>query len=180
MIGARPTSRSARGGSLLALPAGSRWARIAPRPRADDSSAPTYERDIKPLFAKRCTVCHRASKRDDPDISGGLALDSFEAVLAGTTREKVIVPGRRPRASWCAGWPTRTRIGGCRSRTSRCRSRSKSWCGAGSTREHRGECPSSGRGGTERRALSPGRIGCGRVRSLDVVLPTDVKLAPGP
>ena len=51
-------------------------------------------RDIKPLFVKNCTVCHRASKRDDPDISGGLALDTYEAVLAGTKREKVIVPGR--------------------------------------------------------------------------------------
>jgi hypothetical protein len=62
--------------------------------RGDDLSAPTYERDIKPIVARRCTVCHRASKRDDPDISGGLALDSYEAILAGTTREKVVVPGR--------------------------------------------------------------------------------------
>jgi WD40 repeat protein len=62
--------------------------------RAGDSPAPTYEHDIKPLLAKRCTVCHRASKRDNPDISGGLALDSYDAVLAGTKREKVVVPGR--------------------------------------------------------------------------------------
>ena len=62
--------------------------------RADDRATPTFERDIKPLFVKNCTVCHRASKRDDLDISGGLALDSYEAVLAGTRREKVIVPGR--------------------------------------------------------------------------------------
>ena len=60
----------------------------------DDSPAPTYERDIKPIFAKRCTVCHSARKRDDPEISGGLVLDSFEGVLAGTARHKVIVPGR--------------------------------------------------------------------------------------
>ena len=61
---------------------------------ADDRTAPTYERDIKPLFVKNCTVCHRAAKRDDLDISGGLALDSYEAVLSGTTRKKVVVPGR--------------------------------------------------------------------------------------
>jgi hypothetical protein len=62
--------------------------------RGEDSSAPTYERDIKPLFARRCTVCHKASKRADLDVSGGLALDSLEAILAGTAREKVVVPGR--------------------------------------------------------------------------------------
>jgi hypothetical protein len=62
--------------------------------RGDESPAPTFERDIKPLFARHCTVCHRASKRDNPDISGGLALDSFEAVMAGTARAKVVVPGR--------------------------------------------------------------------------------------
>jgi hypothetical protein len=61
--------------------------------RADDLLSPTYERDIKPLFAKRCTVCHRAAKRGDLEISGGLALDSYEGILAGTTREKVVVPG---------------------------------------------------------------------------------------
>ncbi|SIN86873.1 WD domain-containing protein, G-beta repeat-containing protein [Singulisphaera sp. GP187] len=55
---------------------------------------PTYERDIKPLFAKRCTVCHNTKKLNNIDISGGLALDSFDAVLAGTKDQKVIVPGR--------------------------------------------------------------------------------------
>jgi len=67
---------------------------LAPSVPGDDSAAPTYERDIKPLFARRCTVCHKASKRDQPDISGGLALDSFEGILAGAPREKVVVPGR--------------------------------------------------------------------------------------
>jgi hypothetical protein len=60
----------------------------------DDKGAPSYERDVKPLFAKRCSVCHRASKRDNPDISGGLALDTYEGVLEGTSRRKVIVRGR--------------------------------------------------------------------------------------
>jgi hypothetical protein len=39
-------------------------------------------------------VCHNARKRDNPDISGGLALDTFEGVLAGTPQHKVLVPGR--------------------------------------------------------------------------------------
>ncbi len=62
--------------------------------RADDSAAPTYEKDIKPIFVKRCTVCHRASKRGSLDISGGLALDSLIGVLAGSPRDKVIAPGK--------------------------------------------------------------------------------------
>ncbi len=60
--------------------------------RADEVSAPTYERDIKPILAKRCTVCHSSSKQDDLDLSGGLALDSIEGVLAGTRRRKVVMP----------------------------------------------------------------------------------------
>jgi hypothetical protein len=59
--------------------------------RADD--APTYEREIRPLFAKRCTVCHNARKLDNPDISGGLALDAYEAVLRGTKEQKVVTLG---------------------------------------------------------------------------------------
>jgi Planctomycete cytochrome C/WD domain, G-beta repeat len=55
---------------------------------------PTFERDIKPLFAKRCAVCHNQKKLGDPDVSGGLALDTFEVTLAGTPRHKVIVPGK--------------------------------------------------------------------------------------
>ena len=60
--------------------------------RGEDS--PTYEREVKPLLAKRCTVCHNAAKVDQADISGGLALDSFEAVLKGTAEHPVIVAGK--------------------------------------------------------------------------------------
>lgn len=53
---------------------------------------PTYERDIKPLLAKRCVVCHNGKKLDKPEISGGLALDSLEAILQGTKDHKVVQP----------------------------------------------------------------------------------------
>ena len=59
---------------------------------ADD--APTYERSVRPLLAKRCTGCHAARKVDKPDVSGGLALDSFDATLKGTSKHKVVVPGK--------------------------------------------------------------------------------------
>ncbi|MDR3634458.1 MAG: hypothetical protein P4L84_11685 [Isosphaeraceae bacterium] len=55
---------------------------------------PTYERDIKPLFAQRCTVCHSAKKVDNAEISGGLALDSYDATVGGTKAHKVITPGK--------------------------------------------------------------------------------------
>jgi hypothetical protein len=38
-------------------------------------------------------MCHNAKKRHDADLSGGLALDSWEGVLAGTPSRKVLVPG---------------------------------------------------------------------------------------
>src|SRR4051812_27798654 len=60
--------------------------------RADEP--PTYERDVKPLLSRRCTVCHNAKKLGDPDISAGLALDTFEAALAGTQNHKVVVAGK--------------------------------------------------------------------------------------
>ena len=75
----------------------------------------------------RPSATTRTSRADSPSIRS-------RAILAGTTREKVVVAGAigRERAA-CGGWLTRTRIDGCRCRTSRCRSSSRSWCGAGST-----------------------------------------------
>lgn len=55
---------------------------------------PTFERDVRPLLKKRCVVCHNARKRGDLDVSGGLALDSFEAVLKGTDEHPVVQPGK--------------------------------------------------------------------------------------
>ncbi|MGO9463598.1 MAG: c-type cytochrome domain-containing protein [Isosphaeraceae bacterium] len=75
--------------ALLSVPA---WS--LPSVRGDEASTPTYERDIKPILAKRCTVCHSSSKKDDLDLSGGLALDTIEGALAGTKRHKVVVPRR--------------------------------------------------------------------------------------
>jgi len=55
---------------------------------------PSFERDVKPLLVKRCTVCHNARKIDDPDISAGLALDSYEAAMRGVNGRAVVVPGK--------------------------------------------------------------------------------------
>jgi WD domain, G-beta repeat/Planctomycete cytochrome C len=60
---------------------------------AGGDEPPTYERDIRPLFAKRCTVCHSKKNLEKTDVSAGLALDSFEAAVAGTSEHKVVAAG---------------------------------------------------------------------------------------
>ena len=55
---------------------------------------PSFERDVRPILARNCTICHNAKKVDDPDVSGGLALDSFDAALRGTKKHRVIEKGK--------------------------------------------------------------------------------------
>jgi hypothetical protein len=47
---------------------------------------PTYWDDIRPLFRKHCTVCHSARNLKNTEVSGGLALDSPEAIKKGSSR----------------------------------------------------------------------------------------------
>src|SRR5436189_5716176 len=51
-----------------------------PVAKADD---PTYWQDIRPILRKNCTVCHNVKNLKEYDVSGGLALDSYEGVLKG-------------------------------------------------------------------------------------------------
>lgn len=57
------------------------------------AAEPTYWQDIRPVFRKHCTVCHNQKHLADVDVSGGLALDSFEATLKGSKRS-VLKPGK--------------------------------------------------------------------------------------
>jgi WD40 repeat protein len=54
---------------------------------------PTYWQDVRPVFRKYCTVCHSARTVKELDVSGGLALDTYEAVRKGS-RRPVIQPGK--------------------------------------------------------------------------------------
>jgi hypothetical protein len=56
------------------------------------ASDPTYWQDIRPLLRRKCTVCHNTRRLDEEDVSGGLALDSYAAVLKGG-KERVLRPG---------------------------------------------------------------------------------------
>ena len=55
------------------------------------AAEPTYWQDVRPVLRKHCTVCHKASKVADRDVSGGLALDSPEAIRRG---DGVVVAGK--------------------------------------------------------------------------------------
>jgi WD40 repeat protein len=143
--------------------------------RADDSSAPTYEKDIKLLFAKRCTVCHRASKRSMLDLSGGLALDSLEGILAGSARDKVIVPGKARDSELVRRLadPDEDRRMPLQDKPLSPEQLEvvRRWIDSGSPR---GTSPAPM---DKAAAASPRKVRW--VRSLDVLLPCDVKLAPG-
>jgi roadblock/LC7 domain-containing protein len=47
------------------------------------AAEPTYWQDVRPVLRKNCTACHNARHKGDRDVSGGLALDSYAAVLKG-------------------------------------------------------------------------------------------------
>jgi hypothetical protein len=50
---------------------------------------PTYWQDIRPILRKNCTVCHSTKNLKEPDVSGGLALDSYAAIRKGTKQPVV-------------------------------------------------------------------------------------------
>ena len=42
------------------------------------AAEPTYWQDVRPILRKNCTACHNTRNLKEQDVSGGLALDSFE------------------------------------------------------------------------------------------------------
>jgi WD40 repeat protein len=54
---------------------------------------PTYWQDVRPLLRKQCLACHSKRSQAEIEVSGGLALDSYEAALRGS-KHPVIVPGK--------------------------------------------------------------------------------------
>ena len=56
---------------------------------AHAADAPSYAKDIAPLFANRCAGCHGASVH-----MGGLTIDSYAGVMKGSAHGAVIVPGK--------------------------------------------------------------------------------------
>src|SRR5262249_1915035 len=57
------------------------------------SAEPTYWQDVRPIFRKHCTVCHSAKNLKELDVSGGLALDSYDAARKGS-KHAIFEPGK--------------------------------------------------------------------------------------
>ncbi len=59
------------------------------------AAEPTYWGQIRPIFRKHCTVCHNERRRDDVDISAGIALDSPANIRTARRGQRpVVVPGK--------------------------------------------------------------------------------------
>jgi hypothetical protein len=57
------------------------------------AAGPTYWQDVRPVLRKHCTGCHNGRNLSDQEVSGGLALDSYEAAVTRAKRP-VVRPGR--------------------------------------------------------------------------------------
>jgi len=66
---------------------------FVPLSAAAQTSDPTYWQDIRPIFRKHCTACHSAKHVRAVDVSGGLALDTYEATKKGS-KQSVISSGQ--------------------------------------------------------------------------------------
>jgi WD40 repeat protein len=59
----------------------------------ESSGELTYWQDIRPIFRKHCTACHSTRNLKEVDVSGGLALDTFDATKKGS-KHPVLTPGK--------------------------------------------------------------------------------------
>src|SRR5436853_2598671 len=53
------------------------------------AAAPTFDRDVKPIFERRCSSCHGEEKQ-----RGGLNLATLADVMKGGEDGAVVVPGK--------------------------------------------------------------------------------------
>jgi WD40 repeat protein len=53
----------------------------------------TYWQDIRPIFRKHCTACHATKHIRKIEVSGGLALDTYDAAMKGA-KAPVVTPGK--------------------------------------------------------------------------------------
>ena len=178
------TSCSSRQGGRLALAsccAGApSWRLWAARTR-EDMSRRTYERDIKPLFAKRCTVCHRGVEAQTiPTSRAGWRSIRSRRVLAGTNAQQ----GRRRRASRPRASLLRRLADADDDRRMPLEDKPLSepqqelvrrWIDAGAPRGVPVAAAASGHAEQRRATAAP----CAASARSTSSLPTDVKLAPG-
>jgi WD40 repeat protein len=72
---------------LKTLTLGFCFALFAPFAVNSSSAAdPTYWQDVRPIFRKNCTVCHSVRNLPEPEVSAGLALDTYDGAMKGAKR----------------------------------------------------------------------------------------------
>lgn len=52
------------------------------------TTPPTYWKDVRPILRKSCTVCHNPRQLIEKEVSGGIALDTYEKTLKHLKRGK--------------------------------------------------------------------------------------------
>jgi uncharacterized membrane protein len=62
---------------------------VCASPALAQDAAPSYTKDVRPFLTKYCTECHKST-----NAKAGLNLDSYEAILKGAKKRKVLVVGR--------------------------------------------------------------------------------------
>jgi hypothetical protein len=64
-------------------------------PSSSSAAEPTYWGEVRAVLRKHCTVCHNPRQAKEPEVSGGLRLDTYEAVLRWKEKNKELVkPGK--------------------------------------------------------------------------------------
>src|SRR3954447_674891 len=57
--------------------------------KLDRKDPVTYEKDVEPIFVKKCSVCHSGNVKESR-----LDLGSYEGLIKGGRRGKAVVPGK--------------------------------------------------------------------------------------
>jgi WD40 repeat protein len=85
--------RSALTFGILCLIAATGWtvenSRAAGKPGADTAATPTFGSNIAPILQKNCLACHSSATK-----SGGLVMESYDALMKGGAHGPVINAGR--------------------------------------------------------------------------------------
>lgn len=87
---------------LTALPL---MGQTKPKPRPAPAANPGFMGRVLPIFKADCIPCHNTKTLGVPTLSGGLALDTFEAVMAGVSK-----PGGAKEAVVLAGQPEKSSL----------------------------------------------------------------------
>ncbi len=66
------------------------WASVS---NSSSAAGPTYWQDVRGALRKHCTVCHNARNLKEVTVSGGLALDSYDA-LRKSKGKLLVKPGK--------------------------------------------------------------------------------------